>query len=243
MRDLVLACGVLLGAGCDGALADPATVSVKRHMQGHVDAVREIHNGVVRGRLDVVRKNAKWIADREPHPDLASWKLHSDAVRASARALADTTDLALAAKGAASLAHNCAACHEARAAVVTFAWEAEPTGQDAVAGAMARHRWATARLWEGLVGPSDELWLQGARGLASSELDVSAIAARGDRVGAATAAARLRELAGNAQRSKGSTARAALYGELLSTCAGCHSATRDPSQLPPNTPPPTPLVR
>jgi len=35
---------------------------------------------------------------------------------------------------------------------------------------MRRHQWAAARLWEGLIGPSNEMWSQGTGFLATTEL-------------------------------------------------------------------------
>ena len=92
---------------------------------------------------------------------------------------------------------------------------------------MQRHLWAMDRLWEGLVGPSEMAWQEGSKILAANPFpadalpipkdlqpvakkQLAAIAALAKQAGAAT------ELA---DRSK-------VYGELLSTCSGCHSKLR-----------------
>jgi hypothetical protein len=82
---------------------------------------------------------------------------------------------------------------------------------------MTRHRWAADRLWEAIVGDSDDAWREGLDVLAATPLDFG--------VDRAPFARELQRIANNARRSKAPAAstRAATYGELLVTCAGGHT--------------------
>jgi hypothetical protein len=82
---------------------------------------------------------------------------------------------------------------------------------------MARHRWAADRLWEGVIGNSDVAWHAGLDVLAAAPLDEPA-----NRAGLAR---QLQRQAENARRPGPGTltARAAVYGEILTTCASCHT--------------------
>ncbi|HEY5922237.1 MAG TPA: hypothetical protein VIV11_11225, partial [Kofleriaceae bacterium] len=86
---------------------------------------------------------------------------------------------------------------------------------------MARHRWAADRMWEGMVGNADEPWRDGIEVLAQTPLQFTAIDADRSRL-----AKRLQLLADQARqrRSIDTVAeRAQVYGEILVTCAACHS--------------------
>jgi mono/diheme cytochrome c family protein len=83
--------------------------------------------------------------------------------------------------------------------------------------------WAADRLWVGIVADSPEAWRTGLTLLASGSRTWSGVT----RAQAPFANA-LKRTAQAALRAKVAPpdARAATYGELLSTCAGCH-ATRE----------------
>ena len=152
-------------------------------------------------------------------------------MRRAARELTSARDLPSAGVLAAQLGRACSRCHEAQTAVVTFAWEPAPDDAPALVTQMKRHQWAAARLWEGLVGPSDELWRQGATALSTMRLDTVAASGGTSRGDVPALAARVRELAIRATTLTEQDGRASLYGELLSTCAGCHTLVR-PAAVP-----------
>ena len=78
----------------------------------------------------------------------------------------------------------------------------------------------------GLVGPSDELWNEGAGVLATAHLDTMQVSGGATRGDISALAAHVRELAVRAVKVSDIDERAQLYGELLSTCAGCHQIVR-----------------
>ena len=204
--------------------------TLKEHMREHFAAISELQRMIARGHLDDAKRLATWLGDHdEPMP--ADWQPQIDELHVAARAVAVAPDLAIAASHAARLGRACSKCHEIHNATVTFSWEPPPDEAADLPSQMKRHQWAAARLWEGLVGPSDELWKEGSSVLATAQLDAVQAAkgvARGD---IAALAAHLRELADRAGKVTDHDARAALYGDLLSTCSGCHELVR-PAPVP-----------
>jgi hypothetical protein len=94
---------------------------------------------------------------------------------------------------------------------------------------MARHLWATDRLWEGVVGSSDDAWRAGLDVLAVTPLPAAQL---GDE--RAMIAHRLRRLAEDARKTRGGgqlVERARDYGEILVTCAACHATQVDRNAL------------
>lgn len=210
-----------------GSAAAPVAETEREHMQEHFEAVREAERAVIRGDLATARDRGRWIAEHAEHPALAEWQPYVEAVRAAGRELAAASDLAMAAPRVAVLAQRCAACHEERAAIVTFDWEPEPPVATTLASVMARHRWAAERLWEGVVGPADARWSEGATSLAAVSFDTVLLGERGDASRLRDIATKVKLLAGEAIRTEDHAKRVELYGQLLQTCASCHALTRD----------------
>ena len=76
---------------------------------------------------------------------------------------------------------------------------------------MAKHAWATDRLWEAVIGNDDDRWRRGLAVLADSPISGSALQSLArDQLAAATL-------------PPDSDARAIAYGKLLLVCAGCHT--------------------
>ncbi|HWO25943.1 MAG TPA: hypothetical protein VNO30_44725 [Kofleriaceae bacterium] len=230
-------------AGCDAAAAPsppppqdpsikalPAKVrELRERMHVRVAATRRLERGIVFGSLDAVHTEAGLVAKLD-EPDLpAAWRTYVDQIRAAAGQIEQAQDLVTAARTSAVLGRRCAQCHEAASAKIAFAKEAPPPPGPKLPSHMASHEWAAARLWEGLIGPSSDRWLEGARALAKAPL---AIVAEGDNlppeVAVGNDVARIRLLATRAQVAKTQDERAALYGDLLATCARCHGKIRDP---------------
>lgn len=204
---------------------DAAPVEVREHMRAHFGAVADVERAITRGLLDRAREDARYIVEHDEPSGAAGAPFVAEMKRA-AQAVIDAKDLPTAGASAAVLGRACSRCHEATTAVIAFAWEPQPEPDGTLRVQMQRHQWAAARLWEGLVGPSDEMWTQGSEALAAAELDALAAArgvARGD---VQALAGHVRELATRAKTLRSGDERAALYGDLLSTCAGCHQLVR-----------------
>lgn len=212
------------------AKAPPDAPTLKEHMSEHFAAVSELQRAIARGHLDEAKTHARWLVGHDEKL-LAEWQPFVDEMRAAAKDVANAPDLPTAGGLAARLGRACSRCHEARSAVVTFVWAPVPDEAPSLQVQMKRHQWAAARLWEGLVGPSDELWTQGTSVLATAKLDTFAAAGATPRGDVAALAAKVRDLAKRATTMTDQDTRQKLYGELLSTCAGCHQLVR-PNPVP-----------
>jgi len=193
---------------------------VRFHMHQSFDLVRAIERLVVRGNLEDARAFARAIAEAPDEPGLGPWAQHAALVRERAGELAHAATIEDACRREARLAEACAGCHLDAGVAPEFRAPRAPPDQPTLDARMARHRWATSRMWEGLVGGEADAWREGLDVLAVTPLP-AAQAARAD------LARRLQQLAGDArQRSRTDTLaeRARAYGELLATCAGCHTS-------------------
>lgn len=221
---------LLVVSGCESASArEPPPgprfehdMIVRMHMHESFDLLRAIEKLLVRGNLDQARSFAQAIARAPDEPGLGAWTKQTAAVRDQAARLAQATTVEAGCEREAKLAAACAGCHLASGVVPEFRPPGrEPPDAPTIEARMARHLWATDRLWEGIVGDADDSWLEGLDVLAQAPLDSPQIT--GDRL---VFAQRLQQLADGARRTHASDAlddRARAYGQILATCAGCHA--------------------
>jgi hypothetical protein len=89
---------------------------------------------------------------------------------------------------------------------------------------MIRHLWAADRMWEGLVGPSNESWIAGARAMAETQPELARVfrASTGG-MGSESFLSEVNTLARAAVSATGQAERGKIYGELLNTCNRCHT--------------------
>ena len=235
-RPWVLGGIVVLGLGCEqreqGADKEPGAGRVTVEAPGSL-AVRmaqhdaqglAMRDAIVRGELDHVGGPAAWMAERMPDEVVPiAWRKQVGDMRDAARTVAESKNLPDAARSLAALAATCGRCHAQNSGPKIFLTEppAETTG---VVGRMERHVWATDRMWDGLIGPSDAAWRAGSEALQASPLAVENLASGGgtDAREASRLADRLRALGVEARRASNVEQRVEVYGELLSTCARCH---------------------
>jgi mono/diheme cytochrome c family protein len=199
------------------ALVDP---SLKKHMSEHFEEIRDIERALVHGNLELAKKKAKWIAEHNEHEVVEGWEPHITDMRKEAAELAEASDMTTAIQHAASLAGECASCHRDLTAIIAFEWTEPPPPSKDRKLHMRRHRWAADRLWEGLVGPSDDLWVKGATMLAEEPLEGEGIVNKED---ATALAERVHELGAQAAKVPDQTNRVALFAEMLQTCSKCHA--------------------
>lgn len=226
MRCIVLA--LVIVTGCQATRSDEPLAAHRQdelkvhfHMYRSFDLSRAIERVLVRGGLDDARALAASLASTSEPSALEAWGRQTALVRERAAALADAPGIDEACRRAARLSEACAGCHVAAGAGPAFdAYPKAPLDQPTVEARMARHRWAVDRLWEGMVGNAAKPWQAGLDVLAVTALPFSAAA--GDRVGLAN---RLQQQADQARQQRPATPaeRARVYGEILVTCAACHS--------------------
>ncbi len=197
------------------------------HMQDHFAVAEELQRDLALGRLGDAKQRARWLMEHQP-PAREGWPMFMEDMQTAAEQVIAAPDVPAASVLAARLGRTCSRCHERQNAIVTFAWEPAPKDSPLLAAQMTRHQWAAARLWQGVVGPSTEMWDEGALALSTSQLDAMGAANGVPRRDVGELAARLRALALRATTTDDHDDRATLYGELLSTCAACHQLVRPP---------------
>ena len=191
---------------------------VRFHMHENFDLVRAVEKLLVRGRLEEAQNLAASIARAPDEPGLAPFAPQAIEVRARATAVATARSTDEALRAEARLAGACATCHAEAGVTPEFRSPARPPDDKPTIDArMARHLWATDRLWEGLVGDEDDSWRAGLDVLAATPLPWKTLDK--DR---APLGKQLQRLADDARKTTRDD-RARAYGEILVTCAACHS--------------------
>lgn len=211
---LVAACGASQGNGVPG----PETQVT---MRDHFAFTRATLPLIINGKLAAARAKAASIAMTRFDSELRDWGPFVKRMRSGAETLSDTTSLPIAARAFADIAVECGQCHKSRGVKVPFKTVPEPTDK----GQMRHHAWAAERMWEGLVGPSDELWQMGANALGATALHEPQLAPGVESL-IKTMAARVQTLGNKAAGADDPIHRARVYGELLGTCAVCHKLVR-----------------
>jgi len=227
MRLLLIACL----AACQAASAQDQPpgkrfehdVIVRFHMHENFDLVRAIQKLLVRGKLEEGQRLAASIARAPDEPGMQPWAAQAARVRERANAIATAPSIDEALRAEARLADACASCHADAGVVPEFGSPPQvPADSPTVEARMARHLWASDRLWEGIVGDADDSWRAGLDVLAATPLPWPKVDA--DR---ASLGKQLQKLAEDARRIRGTSDRAErtrAYGEILVTCAACHAA-------------------
>ena len=192
---------------------DSERAKLRFRMQRHFDDLRAVERLLVAGKLAEAKSRAFLLS--RPARDI--WSIDALRVSEAALALSGAATLDEACRLEAIVAAACADCHRRGGSPPAFRRALEaPPDDPAPRARMVRHQWAADRLWEGIVGASDEAWRAGLEVMAAQPLPSLAEAA-GHRLQRLAAAA-LSELPRDTP-----AARAQAYGELLVTCTACHS--------------------
>ena len=196
------------------------------HMREHLQQITRIQTAVIRGDLDRLRRPATWLQQHEPAPEASILYVPFIlSMRGYASEILEAEDIRTAAADVSAIATACANCHIASEVNLNFGSAAEPAGGPDLGSHMQRHQWAIDRLWEGLIGPSDASWSRGIRMLAEAPLHGTE-ARWDDTVADGDAMARrVHQLGREAATALLPHDRAAIYGEMLSVCADCHTRT------------------
>jgi mono/diheme cytochrome c family protein len=197
-------------------------------MISHFDLALEARGAALWGDVAEFRRFADQLAQLEPARDLpAEIILQLGPMRWEAREGAKVSTPQAATVAAARIAQTCGECHQANDVGLG---ERFTLGGPPPEGSPARHMaglaWASRLLWDGLVGPSDRTWFTGAEGLIELGVLPEGLPASLPRDEVDAAGVRLRELGRRATASRDTESRVALLGEIWTTCAGCHVATR-----------------
>lgn len=192
--------------------------TINDHMQEHFTQIEATRAAVISGDIDAAREAARWLARHEATQGIPEgWGQHIVQMQLAAQRVVDANEIAPAAAATAEMGAICGGCHQGMDEGAQFTFVAPPPQEVGVVAHMLRHQWAAQRLWEGLVGPSEEAWSRGVAALAEAPLQPTESP---EQMGAL--ASRIHELGTQAGEATGFIDRAAVYGDLLATCAQCH---------------------
>jgi cytochrome c553 len=193
-------------------------------MHGHFEDINAIQLALISCSLLSARAMAKKVRLGFSGAAPPGWEPFIERSVASAEMLEVTDDLGMAARLASAMAATCGDCHRSQdLVVIRHVAVAPPKEDDRLSNFMTQHRWAADRMWEGIIGPSDEAWQAGAQALQTTELTKEDI---GERIVVTpeieAMLAQIQTDAAAAITTEGSEERQKLYGRFLSGCASCH---------------------
>lgn len=193
-------------------------------MHSHFDDINEIQLSLISGNLLQANNKAKAVRSSFSGSSPDNWAPFIERILKAAESLEGAVDLQDAAQDAATMAATCGSCHKSQGVlVVQHQAVPPPVEDDRFSNFMVQHRWATDRLWEGLIGPSDDAWRAGVKVLAITELSIEDVDER--LIVTPEIVATLNQLRSDAAVAGDANSpeeREKLYGSLLGSCAGCH---------------------
>jgi cytochrome c553 len=193
-------------------------------MQHHFVDIGRVHEAVIRGDLPGVHASAAALATMPvPNEPPVDPRLFVGTIRQAGRLASTASNLRTAAASTVTMLRQCADCHRAAGVYPTPRTLRRPD-VGGIVGHMLDHQRAADELLEGLVIPSDAMWLAGVERLRTAALHPS----DWPRDRALTPEVRAAERTVHALVDRGraatsSNARAAVYADLITTCASCHS--------------------
>jgi cytochrome c556 len=194
-------------------------------MWQHYQHVGEAQTAVIEGQLDQARTALRSVAEHDSIPGLpAEARPFEAALRKNAAAGVEAPDLAAAARATGRMGASCGSCHQALQRGPRFSLAGSPEASDRpVSKAMLLHQWGADRMWDGLISASDSSWVAGARAIADPSTYQELFNPRSARGESMRALAEVLQSAGRqAISATDPERRAALHGEVISTCAACH---------------------
>lgn len=224
----------LAGATARGRAADapqpqqqpPPPMSLERlvEMRHHYIQVSLVHEAVIRGDLPAARTAAREMT-RTPNPPgtLSQSVPFVLAINAAARRVVAAATLTAAASATVAMLQQCAECHQAVGVHPAPSAPRQPNVGGLV-GHMLEHQRAADLLLQGLIVPSASQWTQGAEALRAAPLRSGDLPPdRRLNANLKLADDRVHQLAARADKASDPTTRGAVYTDLLTTCAQCHS--------------------
>lgn len=191
------------------------------HMDQHQAQLSRMQTALVMGDLEGAREPARWLAEHTEHPDLPQGVMSPvEDMRAFARSVVRSASVSDAARCGAEMAAACGRCHQAAGSGPWLQHNTMPEMGRETAQHMQRHLWAMDRMWEGLIGASDQAWNRGATAFAEDPLSLEAGDSGNQEV--LTLARQVHEL-GAVARLQPPDHRAGVYARLVVTCAQCHA--------------------
>jgi len=199
----------------------PDRVSVMRY---HFLEASDIHEAVIRGDLAGARAPAEALARMAvPRDTLTAAVPFVMGISAAAGRVREAKDLTEAASATALVLRQCGECHQALRVRPTPSVVRRPDVGGLV-GHMLEHQRALDALLQGLIIPSATEWRAGADRLKVAPLHPTTLPSDPKWTAFRKQAdARLHQITDRAQRAENPLMRGAVYADLLTTCAECHS--------------------
>lgn len=216
----------LLGTTPHLALGQTGREALQAHMAEHLDAARAIQHAVVSWDLQLLADRGTWLSQHLGTPGLPPGAAeYTRAMRLAAGRAGQATEPADAGAALGEMALACGACHARWEVKPPLVGDLQPPSASGTAGHMAAHAWGAERLWEGLIAPSGAAWTAGAQSFNGDPLVPESLGPNvPDPDMARQLAQRAHQIAGEAAGTSDVQQRAALYGQLVATCAQCHTA-------------------
>lgn len=205
-------------------LAGPsAAEDVAGHMREHNDAMLAIQRAIIAGSIAGALEPAEWLLEHDAHAGLPPGSdAFVAAVRTAANDVVDAKSIESAADAASRMGLACGNCHLANNITIVFDEVDQPSDKESEKPHMQRHQWVADRMWEGLIGPSDQAWSRGANLLFESPIKPDVLAKHGGGEAAVGMSRRIHQLAANATIISTPEEKAELYGEFIANCGSCH---------------------
>jgi hypothetical protein len=204
--------------------AQPVEPKLDAVMTGHFAEARALEQAVIDGDLEAVATHAKQLGETLAANELPeSWRPHVAAMQAAAGEAGEAGDLVAAAMATGRVVGACGACHAALDRGPQLAEPSPvPEGEDGKAR-MLRHQWAAERMREGMIVPSDQRWQLGAAAVSVAPPEPCPIESA-EILPPEVLQLRetIYEIGAKAAKTEDFDDRVRVYGEYLTTCAGCH---------------------
>jgi len=209
------------------APAPPAKVltEVTKEMHEQLGKVTIVQHAVIRGDLETAATPARWMADHQQIGGFPAATVSYVAdMKKFAANVANAKDIKGAATATTMMVSYCGACHVAAAVKPVFPDLPKPRSSKGAAAHMLEHQWAVDLMYQGLAGPSDELWTKGVDALKAAPLSATDLP-RDASLTAEIAASekKVHEQASKTLKTTDLGSRVALYSEVMGECATCHS--------------------
>jgi hypothetical protein len=223
---IALIAAVSFRAGVDAQVerSAPSLPDRASAMRYHFLDVSAIHEAVIRGDLTGAREAAQTLTIMPvPRDTLADGVPFVMAITTMAARVREARDLTEAAGATALMLRQCAECHQALRVRPTPAVVQRPD-LGGIVGHMLEHQRAVDALLRGLIIPSAAEWREGAERLKGAPLHPSYLLPDPNWTRFRRQAdERVHQIAERAQRASNPILRGAVYADLLTTCADCHS--------------------
>jgi len=196
-----------------------------KEMHLQLGKVTIVQHAVIRGDLETAAVPAKWMAD---HQDVAGFPANTASYVADMKKFAANVAGAKDIKGAATamtmMVSYCGGCHVAAQVKPAFPDLPKPAWRKGAAAHMLEHQWAVDLMYQGLAGPSDDLWKKGLEALKAAPLSAADLPKDANLTAEIVASERkVHEQAAKTLKTTDAGSRVALYSEVLGECATCHS--------------------